>query len=317
MGEEQHNEVGEAVVMKILINRKPIYDKPWGGGNNFVKAFVECGEKRGHSIVHEFLDDLDCIFIQDPRPSQFDVSVYDIVDYKKSNPDTIIAHRVNECDARKGTSDMDNLLRWTSRSTDITFFVSNWMSNYFNENVWGCEGREVIYNGVDKTVFSPKGKIDNGKANIVTHHWSNNKMKGFDVYQLLDEFVGKAKDFTFTYIGRENGTFKNTKVVAPLFGKELGDELGKYDVYISASRFDPGPNHILEALACELPTYAYIDGGGCLEMVDNKHVYSTFGELSDVLTNKVFYKNDFEVYNWEECMRKYFTAMECLVDQNK
>jgi hypothetical protein len=32
-----------------------------------------------------------------------------------------------------------------------------------------------------------------------------------------------------------------------MFGKELGDELGKYDVYASASRFDPGPNHIIES----------------------------------------------------------------------
>ena len=46
-------------------------------------------------------------------------------------------------------------------------------------------------------------------------------MKGFDFYNQLDEFVGENDEFTFTYIGREIGSFKNTNVVEPLFGEAL------------------------------------------------------------------------------------------------
>ena len=41
-------------------------------------------------------------------------------------------------------------------------------------------------------------KINNKKVNIVTHHWSDNYLKGFDVYDKLDEFVKENNDFTFT-----------------------------------------------------------------------------------------------------------------------
>lgn len=297
--------------MKILINRSPIYDQPWGGGNNFVKAFVEQGRLRGHEIVYRLEPELDCIFMQDPRPSDLGISALEIIDYKKKNPRTVVVHRVNECDARKGTFDMDQMLRYWSQGTDITFFVSEWIKRYFGIPGWGCENQHVLHNGVDGGIFKANNKLGNGKVNIVTHHWSSNPMKGFDIYRMLDEFVGKNSDFTFTYMGRDDGTLPNTKIVQPLFGKELGEELGKYDIYISASRFDPGPNHILEALSCGLPTYAHIDGGGCLEMVGNDHVYSTFEELmSFILGGGVKKNSGFQLKSWEECMDKCIEIIE-------
>jgi glycosyltransferase involved in cell wall biosynthesis len=300
--------------LKVLINRKPIYDKPWGGGNNFVKAFVRYGKERGHKVIHTFEENIDCIFIQDPRPSELGISALEIIDYKKKNPNTIIAHRVNECDARKGTFDMDQMLRYWSQGTDVTFFVSEWIQRYFGMIRWGCENQHVLYNGVDKNMFKPNDKLGNGKVNIVTHHWSNNEMKGFDIYEKIDEFVSKAPGFTFTYIGRDRGTLPNTKIVAPLFGDELGSELGKYDIYVSASRFDPGPNHILESLACGIPTYAYIDGGGCLEMVGDKHVYSSFEELmSFILGGGIGENTQFGLSSWKECMEQCFSTIEDLV----
>lgn len=298
--------------MKVLINRKPIYDQPWGGGNNFVKAFVKFGKERGHEIIHTLEDEIDCIFMQDPRPSElFDISANEIVKYKLENPKTLLVHRVNECDARKGTKDMDNLLQSCSIYSDITFFVSKWIKLYFENKGWTCDNKKVVYNGVDKDIFCPNKKLNNRKVDIVTHHWSNNEMKGFDIYRKLDEFVGRTNGFSFTYIGRENGKFKNTNVIPPLFGKELGKELGKYDVYVSGSRFDPGPNHILEALSCEIPTYAFIDGGGCLEMVGNDHVYSTFQELLDVILGGGMLKNSqFTLNSWKECIDIYFDTIE-------
>lgn len=298
--------------MKILINRKPIYNQPWGGGNNFVKAFVNYGSLRDHKIIYTLEDDIDCIFMQDPRSSELGISANEIVKYKLENKNTIIVHRVNECDVRKGTDYMDTLLKSCSIYSDITLFVSKWAKEYHNKFGWCCKNQHVLYNGVDKEVFKPNEKIDNGKVNIVTHHWSNNEMKGFDIYRKLDELVKVDERFTFTYIGREDGTLLNTKIVKPLFGKELGRELGKYDIYISASRFDPGPNHILEALACGIPTYAYIDGGGCLEMVGLNHIYSSTSSLFDFILSGGHKRQnfDFKLKSWEECMEECFSVLE-------
>ena len=297
--------------MKILINRKPI-EGPWGGGNLFVKAFCDVLGGKGHAIVYELSEDIDVIFMQDPRYSELRISINEIVEYKKRNPNTKIIHRVNECDARKGTSNMDELLRQCSEYTDTTVFVSDWMKQYHVSRGWKCTDTRVIHNGVNREHFKPvssKMKIDNDKINIVAHHWSNNRMKGFDVYEALDEFVGKNSDFTFTYIGRELGTFRNTKLISPIHGIELGRMLARYDVYVSGSRFDPGPNHILEALACDIPTYVISTGGGAVEFAGQDHSYKSIVDLLDVLENKLYHKNNFKVQSWESCIEKYMGAI--------
>ena len=298
--------------MKVLVNREPV-DGPWGGGNLLVRSLYEILPRHDVKIVSKFEKDIDLIFIQDPRYGNTGISINEIVQYKSKYPGTKIVHRINECDARKGTSGVDNMLSECSKYTDHTVFVSNWMKKYHEDKGWNCSNTSVIYNGVDKDHFSKGEKIKNGKVNIVTHHWSNNKMKGFDIYNAIDEFVGLNEDFTFTYIGRENGTFKNTSVIDPLFGKHLGECLSKYDVYISGSLFDPGPNHILESLSCEIPTYVHSMGGGCVEFAGKTHMYETFEELKETLNSKNYNKNFLTPQSWGECMSQYFNLFKELI----
>lgn len=295
--------------MKILINRK-VVNGPWGGGNKFVKAFYDHGRKRGHKIVSAFEEDIDLIFLQDPRPNELGIGINESYSYCRAFPKTKLVQRINECDARKDTSHMDKMLNACSSVLDHTVFVSDWMKNYHVEKGWVCKNQSVIYNGADLEIFKKRDKIENGKINIVTHHWSNNYMKGFDIYNEIDSFVKENSDFTFTYIGREIGSFKNTKVIPPLFGKALGEELSKYDLYISASRFDPGPNHILESLACEIPTYVYKDGGGCIEFAGEEMVYNDLEDLISIIKNKNYGTNKMRPTSWETCLEQYFDLFE-------
>ena len=298
--------------MKILINRKPV-EGPWGGGNLFVRAFCGFLSGKDHTVVHEFSDDVDAIFMQDPRYSDLGISVNEILAYKRWKPSTRVIHRVNECDARKNTADIDDLLRQCSEHTDTTVFVSEWMRQYHLTRGWKCQDTHVIHNGVDKEHFRPtptEDKINNGKINIVTHHWSSNRMKGFDVYEALDSFVGEHPGFTFSYVGRDLGTFQNALVIPPLHGLQLGRMLSRYDVYVSGSLFDPGPNHVLEALACEIPTYVIKSGGGAVEFAGENHSYETMSELIDILSTKNFAKNQFVPHSWNSCVMKYKACLE-------
>lgn len=287
--------------MKIFINRSPVQG-PWGGGNNFVRAFFDHIPSLGHQVYNSLVRDLDVIFIQDPRPdSQVGISINECIAYKRAFPKTKIVQRINECDARKNTNDIDNLLRECSRFIDKTVFVSGWMKEYHQKKGWHCDDVQVLINGVD-SFFSPGERINNGKINIVTHHWSDNYLKGFDVYDYIDDLAGKREDITFTYIGRERGTFKNTNVIAPLFGRALGEELRKYDIYISGSRNDPGPNHILESIACGIPTYSHVEGGGSCEFTGISHVFSRLEDIDVIVSQKNLEKNDFQVKSWYDCM---------------
>lgn len=294
--------------MKILLNRKPV-NGPWGGGNLFVKSFVDEMTNLGHKIVHGFEEDIDIIFVQDPRYDELGISINEIVGYKQNyRPQTKIIQRVNECDARKGTNDVDNLLRECSKYIDHTIFVSNWMKDYHITKGWDCNSNSVLVNGVDD-FYKARSKLNNNKINIVTHHWSNNYLKGFDIYDLLDSEAGKRNDITFTYIGRERGTFKNTRVIAPLYGEDLAKELGRYDIYVSASKFDPGPNHILESIACQIPTYAHVDGGGAVEFVGEDHTYAEWSDLIDIINKGDLKENACKTRSWKQCIFDLNTAL--------
>jgi hypothetical protein len=292
--------------MKILFNRKPV-EGPWGGGNNFVKSAFNILPSLGYKIIDFSLTELpDKIFLQSPFPdNEIKFSINEAIHLKQRYPNIEIIMRVNDCDARKNTDNVDKVWIESSKFVDKTVFVSNWMKEYFINKGWKCNKNYVLYNGVDLDHFKVRNKIQNGKVNIVTHHWSNNKLKGFDIYDQIDQFVGRNKKFTFTYIGRDRGTFKNTKIISPLFGKDLGLELSKYDIYVSASRFDPGPNHILESLACNIPTYVYKDGGGCVEFAGKNHIYENFEQLIDFLNKKEGkINNTINIDPWELCIKK-------------
>lgn len=292
--------------MKILINRNVIKG-PWGGGNNFVKAFYDYIPTFNHTIVESLYEHPDIIFLMDPRSDAGCISINEAVHYKMESAmygkKVTIIQRVNECDARKGTNNIDELLRQCSHYIDKTIFVSDWMKEYHLKKGWACQDNNVLINGVFD-FYKEREKIGNGKKNIVTHHWSDNFMKGFDFYEKLDTLCGERNDITFTYIGRERGTFKNTKIIPPLFGDDLAKELGRYDVYISGSRFDPGPNHILESIACNIPTFSFIDGGGACEFTGEDFIFRSFEEFIEKIDSNSYNKNNMKIDSWKECMEK-------------
>ena len=295
--------------MKILINRKPV-NGPWGGGNNFVKALHEYSSMHGFTPVNTFSEDIDLIFMVDPRYDELGISLNEIAAYKQYRPSTKIVYRINECDKRKGlVNDIDPLIRSVSNVSDMCIFISDWIKDYHISEGWGCPRNWVIYSGTNKDHFisRPDDRIKNGKINIVTHHWSDNPFKGLDIYQQLGKWIEDNPEYTFTYIGRSQSAIANTNMIPPTFGSDLGKKLSRHDVYVSASRFDPGPNHIIESLACNIPTYAYIEGGGACEMVGPQHVYTDFSHLTRMLLEKNFRSNHGLVpLNWEECIAQYF-----------
>jgi len=295
--------------MKILINRKPVIG-PWGGGNLFVSSFCDYMKRKGHSIVHQLDKDIDIIFMQDPRYSDLGISINEISTFKNDHPGVKIVHRVNECDARKGTNDMDQILRACSTITDHTIFVSNWMKDYHQAKGWKCPKNSVVYNGVNIEHFRPVEKLKNNKINLVTHHWSDNPLKGADIYDAVDEWVGENDEYTFTYIGRYSRPLKNTKLIPPLSGKDLGDELGRYDIYISGSRFDPGPNHVIESIAAGLPTIVHATGGGAVEFAGEDYAFSNFDDMIKLIQEIPNKNHPLDPQDWDACMENVLKILE-------
>lgn len=300
--------------MNIYVNRTPV-NGPWGGGNLWVKSMY---------------DNFDCVstndFVRDavrPRANVFfiaglsgdhdSLSAWDAIEYKHKVRNIKIVLRVNENDERKGTNHVNDALLNLSQYVDATVFVSHWLKDQFVAKGWKCKNNTVIYNGVDHDVFKPIKKQHENVVKIVTHHWSDNTLKGFDYYELIDGFVKENPEFQFTYIGREQGKFTSTRVVKPLFGHMLGAELASHDVYVSASRWDPGPNHVIEALSCGLPTYVHRDGGGAVEFAGKANSFNSWEELKTLLLNKKYDLIRADFCNWKECATQYRDFLESLI----
>lgn len=250
--------------MKVAINFK-IQDGPWGGGNRFVTALVAALRARGDTVCHSLHDpDIDLILLMDPRwrhPSVTFTPGAILRHLLFSNPRALVMHRINECDERKNTHSMNPLLRRANYCADQTVFVGSWLKSLAlwqnDAGVRHC----VITNGADFSIFNPRGwQRWNGQSTLrlVTHHWGGNWMKGFDIYQRLDEMLAEPTwrgRIEFTYVGNlpRGFVFQNARHVEPLDGKALADELRTHHAYVTASINEPGGNHQNESALCGLP----------------------------------------------------------------
>ena len=121
-------------------------------------------------------------------------------------------------------------------------------------------------------------------------------MKGFDIYTKLDEILPDLKDITFTYIGRyyEKYIPKNTKLIPPLYGMKLGEELRKCDLYVTASRWEPCGMHHIEGARCGLPVLYHEEGGGINESCKNYGL--EYNDISSLLDSIKRIRNTYDKY---------------------
>ncbi len=310
---------------KILINRK-IVQGPWGGGNNFVKSLYEKLSFNGYELVHSLIDNIDLIVMIDPRYDESGISINEIFRYKQKFPNVKILHRINECDARKNTNDIDDLLLASNKISDETVFISEWLRDYFIAKGFNKRS-SVIYNGCNSSHFYPEKNYQNKTIQypikIVTHHWSDNWMNGFDAYKYLDELCEKDPGkYQFTYIGRyaKEYTPKATKLVKPLYGKELGDELRQHDIYVTASRWEPCGMHHIEGAASGLPIIYHKDGGGIVEGCLHHGIqFSSVEEIEKKLTkilenySDIASKINYEFLSSERCLNDYLKLIKTMM----
>jgi hypothetical protein len=107
-------------------------------------------------------------------------------------------------------------------------------------------------------------------------------------------------------------------VLGPYKGKELGDMLRECDIYISASKYDSCPMHILEGISCGLPIL-YLDHSGGVkdicEMADDKigeefnNIEECIKKIDVIRSNyEMYYKNivkNIDLYNSNKCYADY------------
>lgn len=237
----------------------------YGGGNQFEKTLVEYLNRSGHTVTFTLRKSaIDLILMIHPsrklRIINFDIN--EIRRYLFYHPNTLLVHRVNTCDERRGYGNENEITLEANQSADYTIFISSFLRDLYIRNGFDAKHPHcVILNGADEKVFNPEGRADwkpNKKLKIVTHHWSTAHTKGFDVYERLDLLIG-TKPFSdlleFTFIGNipKGLYFKHTNIIQPVAGPELSQALKQNHIYLTASRNEPAGMHHIEGMRCGLP----------------------------------------------------------------
>ena len=258
--------------LRVSINCKRI-EGPYGGGNQFVKNLENLLLDKGHKVFRELVPRLDVILIVSSKPNYQTTSYFplDISRYLFKQPNTLVIHRINTCDEQRALDlGINNAVLEVNRlAAHHTVFVSRFIRDLFvSHGINTAKPHGVILTGADEKVFNPEGRAawrKKQKLKIVTHHWSKNYLKGFDIYEHLDLLLEKEPFkhmFEFTIIGNIpiGIRFKNTCLVPILSGVELAKKLKEHHLYVTGARYEPAGNHYIEAMRCGLPVL-YLESG--------------------------------------------------------
>jgi glycosyltransferase involved in cell wall biosynthesis len=257
--------------LKIAMNSRLI-TIPHGGGNNFVNYIDRYLTEKGCLVTRELIPDLDLILFINVGPSlsTMTFSPADTANYLRKYPQAAVLQRINTLDEPRGKNQgiNDALLR-ANMFADYSVFVSDFCRQVLEAHGFDVgKPNCVVHTGSDESIFaaSDMAEINQGKPlRVVTHHWSDNYLKGFDFYERLDLLLGQplfADKLEFTLIGNKplSSKFRNTRLLPPLGGAELAAELRKHHFYVTGARCEPAGNHYIEALSCGLPVLYYDSG---------------------------------------------------------
>ena len=183
--------------MKVSIGSK-IIDGPYGGGNTFVLNLKKFLEDNDHTVIDNLKeDDIDIILLINPLRFS-EISTFDHFDIYKYlnevNNKAIVVQRINECDERKNTKNVNKQIMFANKISDFTIYVSSWLDELYKSHGLNSNERLVIKSGSDNIIFNQQDKKKwdgKSKFSLVTHHWSSNWMKGFDTYSFIDQLLNE------------------------------------------------------------------------------------------------------------------------------
>ncbi len=256
------------------MNLRPVYGS-WGGGNQWLTQIARYLRASGYSVRFDLQEEVDCILITHfGLTGKTSFSLEELKSYLKTRPHVRVIHRVNDNDVRKQTGEMDKRLAAYDAVAHHSVFISGWLREHHAQR-WFDIGRpsSVIINGAESAVFHPIGSATwkpGEPFRLVTHHWSDNWLKGFKVYQEVDRLIaeGVLPDVELWIIGRwpKEIQWRAARTFPPANGPALANLLRQCHGYLTASLWEPGGMHFIEGIQCGLPVAYHEDGGGIVEV---------------------------------------------------
>jgi glycosyltransferase involved in cell wall biosynthesis len=291
----------------FYFNRLPVAG-PWGGGNKTLGSLVARLTSMGHRVTGTPDRDVTHIFCFDPRPSATGLAHSQLVDFSNFLGGAPIIQRVGDVGTH-GKPDLTALVKQTIARSHRVIFTSDWAKDFVNFS-GDCR---VIPNGALPVFYKNRRKnhAPQSKLRIVTHHWSNNPLKGIDMYERLSSEINAGSlDLDFTYIGRSSSALVD-RTHSPMNEEELASVLPTHDIYLTASQLEAGANHVVEAMACGLPVVYSAMGGSipeyCAGIGEKFHDFSSMVRAIETIADQ------YQKY-WEQSC-SYKRSMNDVIDE--
>ena len=298
-------------MFNLFINFKPDNTKAYGGGNittYYIQKYFQNKYHNNFKITYELESNINLYLIIDPfKDKRFKkYSLEEVIIHRNIyNKNGKIIIRVNDSDITR-----PNLPPERSRekaiiknNSEINYYIfnSHFIKNHYNRYI-NVENSIVIYNGCDTKIFYPNAPIPNDKPTkfrIVTHHWSDNMNKGYQIYYNLWCFLKKTVNYEFVFIGKNvPEMFKEVPIIGPYVGLELSNSLRDCQIYITDSIYDSCPNHVIEAISCGLPILYRKHEGGARELCElfPKKIGESYSNLEELIEKLVIIRKNYAEY---------------------
>ena len=274
--------------MKIFISYKSKIEA-WGGGNQFLKNL-----KHKLSKMQKICDD----------PKDADIILFNshhnlikTLFYKIKYPHKKFVHRIDgpisSYRGEKGTKLDELIYLFNSKISNGTIFLSNWSKNENIKKGYFLSNNQVINNAPDNEIFKEKKYSlvnQNRKIKIIASSWSDNLLKGFDIFKHLDENLDFSK-YQMIFVGNSKIKFKNIEIIKPVKSHTLYSFIEDSDVFIFASKIESCSNLLMEAMATGIPVL--VVNGTSNNEIFNSNGY-IFNDKSNVINKLEELINNYE-----------------------
>lgn len=253
-------------MMHIFVSY-PIIDKPFGGGNQFLKGLAGVFESRG--LLTQDLERASVVltnsFFYPPLETAYDR----LFAFKRAHPNVRFLHRMDGVlhvyRGNPETAWQDEISAlWAQICTDGVIFQSEYCRDLQYEYGYPQDiPATIVGNASDRNIFYPpaeKRPSPDGRIRLIYTSWSSNMLKGFPTLQMLDDSLDFNR-YSFTFVGNSPVEFKNIRHFPAQPSTRLAELLREADIFVGLSHNEPCSNAICEALTCGLPVLIRNTGG--------------------------------------------------------
>jgi glycosyltransferase involved in cell wall biosynthesis len=325
--------------MKIYIHYD-ITNKPWGGGNSFLKAFRHYCIKNNIELAKNINDDYDILFFNAASKSKRKaISIDELIKIKTIGVNNKIINKIfpkkkkllvyrsdgfrdEYADIDDNSGDLIQLLS-LQIANHVIFQNKSSLKTASRNRIGYCKNNyDIVYNGVNQELFTLKQSFWDGKSNVkvFSANWSNNKNKGYEAIAMFSELKGVDSFFCGNWPSDIDK--KNVNVFPPLSQEELSKEYKKYDIFLHPSKYDQSPNVCLEAISCGLPIiYHETSGikevaGVCGIEIDELDLENTLESIKKEYKDLILIiKNKRKYYSIERSASEYINIFKNLINK--